>query len=258
MCTVVILRRPDHDWPVIIGANRDEMNDRPWLPPKRHWDERDHVIAGMDVLAGGTWLGVNDDGLVAAILNRRNSLGPAPGLRSRGELPLEALDHAEAAIAAKALASLEPQSYRTFNLLIADAREAFLISSEQISDHADDKQISVQPLPEGISMISAQGLNTEQSSRQKYYAKQFQIVSPPDPTTDNWAEWEQMMASRKTDPLAGPDSAMNVMTDFGFQTICSSLIALPNPQQSQQKPIWRFAVGAPDEAEFKPISTLES
>ena len=33
MCTLVILRRPGHDWPVVIAANRDEMIDRPWLTP---------------------------------------------------------------------------------------------------------------------------------------------------------------------------------------------------------------------------------
>src|SRR5437764_973522 len=97
MCTLVILRRPDHDWPVVIGANRDEMIDRPALPPGRHWPDRPEVTAGKDLLAGGSWLGLNDWGVAAAVLNRHGSLGPAPGQRSRGELVLEALDHADAA-----------------------------------------------------------------------------------------------------------------------------------------------------------------
>ena len=63
--------------------------------------------------------------MVAAVLNRVGSLGPAAGKRSRGELVLEALDHADAAAAAKALADLDPEAYRPFNLLIADARDAF-------------------------------------------------------------------------------------------------------------------------------------
>ena len=40
MCTLVILRRPGHAWPLILGANRDEMKDRPWSPPGRHWPDR--------------------------------------------------------------------------------------------------------------------------------------------------------------------------------------------------------------------------
>ena len=96
MCTLVILRRPGHDWPLLIAANRDEMGNRPWDAPGRHWPDRPHVIAGHDRTAGGSWLGVNDDRLAAAVLNRHGSLGPQDGKRSRGELPLDALDHAEA------------------------------------------------------------------------------------------------------------------------------------------------------------------
>src|SRR5215470_20330004 len=103
MCTLVILRRPDNEWPLVIGANRDEMIDRPALPPSRHWPDRPEVVAGLDRLAGGSWLGLNDWGVAAAILNRHGSLGPSPDQRSRGELVLEALDHAEATAAAEAL-----------------------------------------------------------------------------------------------------------------------------------------------------------
>src|SRR4051812_50066950 len=79
MCTLVILRRPEHDWPVVIGANRDEMIDRPAKPPGRHWPDRAEIVAGIDLLAGGSWLGVNDWGVAAAVLNRHGSLGPAAG-----------------------------------------------------------------------------------------------------------------------------------------------------------------------------------
>ena len=79
MCTVVILRRPTHEWPLILGANRDEMLIRPWKPPARHWPDRPDVMAGLDELAGGTWMGLNDTGVVACILNRHGTLGPQDG-----------------------------------------------------------------------------------------------------------------------------------------------------------------------------------
>ena len=106
MCTLVMLRRPGHPWPLLLAANRDEMHDRPSAPPARHWEDRPDVVAGLDLLGGGSWLGINDHGLVAAVMNREGSLGPAEGKRSRGELVLEALDHAEAGEAARALADL--------------------------------------------------------------------------------------------------------------------------------------------------------
>ncbi|MBC7136606.1 MAG: NRDE family protein, partial [Oceanibaculum nanhaiense] len=70
MCTVILLHRPGHDWPILIAANRDEMAGRPWQSPARHWEDRPDVTAGLDVLAGGSWLGLNDHGVAAAILNR--------------------------------------------------------------------------------------------------------------------------------------------------------------------------------------------
>ena len=48
MCTVVILRRPGHPWPIVFAANRDEMLDRPWQAPGRHWPDRPEVVAGLD------------------------------------------------------------------------------------------------------------------------------------------------------------------------------------------------------------------
>ena len=109
MCTLVMLRRPEARWPLMVAANRDELSTRPWQGPARHWPDRPEVVAGKDMTAGGSWLGVNDDGLFAAILNRPGTLGPADGKRSRGELVLEALDHAEAKVAAEALADLNPE-----------------------------------------------------------------------------------------------------------------------------------------------------
>ena len=116
MCTLVILRRPGHGWPVVLAANRDEMADRRWRPPGRHWPDRPEIVGGHDALAGGTWLGLNDQGVAAGIMNRRATLGPEAGKRSRGELVLEALDHADADAAAVALADLDGTAYRPFNM----------------------------------------------------------------------------------------------------------------------------------------------
>src|SRR5271155_4405323 len=74
MCTLVILRRPEHRWPVLIGANRDEMIDRPWQPPGRHWPDRPEVVAGLDNLAGGAGVGGNRLGGRGPLASRSNSL----------------------------------------------------------------------------------------------------------------------------------------------------------------------------------------
>src|ERR1700737_4621815 len=149
MCTLVILRRPEHRWPVLIGANRDEMVERPSRPPGRHWPDRPEVVAGLDAFAGGSWLGINDWGVAAAVLNRHGSLGPATGLRSRGELVLEALAHPAPAAPAAALSQLNTAAYRSFNLIVADNRDGFWLR------HADTGRVEIRPLKDGLSVIAS-------------------------------------------------------------------------------------------------------
>ena len=239
MCTVVILRRPGHNWPLIIAANRDEMKNRQSLIPARHWPERSHVIAGMDQKGGGTWLALGDDRLISTVLNRESSLGPSPEKRSRGELPLEAMDHAEARIAANALELLEPTSYRTFNLIIADSREAFWLRSD--AHHIDKAEI-----PEGLSMITSHDLNdTDSSERIRFYLPRFRAASPPEPEMDNWRTWETLLASTKAENDINYEGALNIETTHGFGTVSSSILALPAPARYGVKPIWRFCAGPP-------------
>jgi len=190
MCTLVILRRPEHRWPVIIGANRDEMIDRPAKAPARHWPDRAEVVGGLDLLAGGSWLGLNDWGVVAAVLNRTGSLGPAAGLRSRGELVLEALDHADAVDAAAALSYLDPGSYRSFNLIVADNRDGFWVR------HTGRGRIEARPLPDGLSMIAAGDLDELTTRRLALARPQFLAAPPPDPDRDDWGAWQDLLVER--------------------------------------------------------------
>ena len=249
MCTVVILRRPGHDWPLIFAANRDEMTDRPWLAPGRHWPDRAEVVAGQDTLAGGTWLGLNDWGVVTGVLNRPGSLGPDPALRSRGELPLEALEHAEATVAATAMAAVEQTSYRSFNLVIADSAQAFWIKSEGRG------AVSAAAIPEGVSMITAHDINDTASPRIRRFLPQFEAAAAPDPETGDWAAWQALMG--EGGPISGENSdqgAMTFATEDGFATVSSSLIALPAPGRPGVKPKWLFAPGRPDETPYEPVT----
>lgn len=246
MCTLVLLHRPDHDWPLILGANRDEMLDRPWKPPARHWPDRPNVVAGLDELAGGSWLGVNDAGVVAAVMNRVGSLGPAPDRRSRGELVLEALDYDAARDAAEALAELDPAAYRSFNLVLADRYEAFWLRNLGTEGPGS---IDVTKLPAGLSMLTAHDLNDTRSARIKNYLPQFQQARVPDPESNDWAVWARLLGDRGGN--GDVEGAMNVTTDTGFGTVCSALIALPSDVHPELKAVWRFAAGAPDRAPFE-------
>ena len=72
------------------------------------------MVAGRDRTANGTWLGLNRHGMMAAILNRHGTLGPAAGKRSRGELPLLALAQSNLDQAAAQIQKLDAGQYRSF------------------------------------------------------------------------------------------------------------------------------------------------
>lgn len=250
MCTIVVLRRPGHPWPLLLGANRDEMGNRPWLPPARHWSDRAEVRAGLDELAGGSWFGVNDQGVTAGILNRMGTLGPLAGKRSRGELVLEALDHADAALAVEALADLDGAAYRPFNLLVADDRDAFWLANR-----AESRQIAITPLPEGFSMLTAHDMNDRNSPRIGKFLPLFERADVPDPANNKWETWIALLSARsETPPDEGEDIAMNIRRPSGFGTVSSTLLALPQSSAPPGPTNWLFAAGRPDEAPFLPVA----
>ncbi|MDR3437980.1 NRDE family protein [Telmatospirillum sp.] len=246
MCTVVILRRSDHRWPILVAANRDEMAGRPWLPPGRHWDDRPNVVAGQDELAGGSWLGINDEGVVAAILNRQGTLGPEEGKRSRGELVLEALDHADAVDAAKALIHLAATAYRPFNMMIADNRDAFWLRS-------DGQTVRAAPLDDGVSMLTAFDLNDPNDPRIRAYLPKFRDSAIPDPEAGNWGEWKKLLATPAPYASTDREAGLTFQLESGFGTRSSALIALPSVDHPEIEPVFLFAPGPPDQASFRPV-----
>jgi uncharacterized protein with NRDE domain len=143
MCSIILRISPEG---VFIGANRDEMAAREWEMPAEYWPG---VMGGRDVLGGGTWMGMNRHGVMAAVLNRTGTLGPMKGKNSRGELPILALRHESAQAAANVLKELHAGAYRSFNLVIADAKDAFLLRGLEIG------KPDVSRLREGVTMITA-------------------------------------------------------------------------------------------------------
>jgi len=243
MCTVVVLCRPGEAWPVVLGANRDEKLDRAWDPPAAWWPDRPGVVGGRDRDAGGTWMAANEAGVVAAVLNRPGSLGRAPGKRSRGELPLLAVEHGTAEAAAAAIAALSAAEWRPFNMVVADRGRAFFLRGTGVG------RPEAFPLQEGVSMVTALDPNDLSSPRTARHLPRFRAAAAPDPDRDDWAGWDALLADDGFDADAGPAEALCVPPTDGFGTVCSSLLALNRGGGR----VWRFADGPPSHVPFAPL-----
>lgn len=134
MCVAAAAFRAHPRWRLVVIGNRDEFHERPTAPLAR-WPNG--VIAGRDLQAGGTWLGVNDAGRFALVTNLRVDGYPLPHLASRGALVTDWLAGREPAA---------PETMNPFNLFLADAEAA-----SHLSNHPEVRRIPLAPGIHGLS-----------------------------------------------------------------------------------------------------------
>ena len=164
MCLVFVGWRVHPRYRLVVAANRDEYHARP-TAPAAPWEEElgradgeraaaregartggaqvladlhgpagdrpaaPRILAGRDLVAGGTWLGVTADGRFAALTNVSGSTPPDPGAPSRGRLPVDFLRGALGARAYAREVSREGERYSGFNLLLADRDGAHCVTN---------------------------------------------------------------------------------------------------------------------------------
>lgn len=122
MCTLLIGYKVHPAHQLVVAANRDEFYERP-TERVHQWPEAPSLLAGRDILAGGTWLGVTKTSRFAAITNYRDLKNIKPDAPSRGALPLNFLQGDMSA--ATYLESLQPTAhlYNGYNLVVYDGQE---------------------------------------------------------------------------------------------------------------------------------------
>ena len=129
MCLIVLAWRASPKARLVVAANRDEFFAR-GAAPAAWWEDAPDVLAGRDLEAGGTWLGVTRAGRFAALTNFRDASAPKKdGAPSRGALVADFL-RGDAA-AADYVAAIQPGAgrYHGFNLLVSDGTELWSFSN---------------------------------------------------------------------------------------------------------------------------------
>ncbi len=182
-------------------------------------------------------MALSRDGVVAAVLNRQGTLGPAADKRSRGELPLMAVAHSTAVAGANAIAALDAGAWRGFNLVIADASGALFVRG------TGEGRPQIESLPAGLHMVTAHDPNDLASPRIARHLPRFRAARPPQ--AGDWQDWPALLADRAGDA----QRQINIDPRGGFGTVCASLVALP----AKAPPVWLFAAGRPHQAPFLPI-----
>ncbi len=241
MCTVIVLHRPGHAFPILLAANRDERLDRAWDPPAAWWPEHPGVVGGRDRLGGGTWMAASRAGMVAAVLNRPGSLGPAAGKRSRGGLPLLALAAGSAEAAAASIGALPAAEWRPFNMVVADRAGAWFLRG------LGEGRPDAQALAPGLHMVTAHDPNDLASPRTARHLPRFQAAPVPRPEAGDWAAWEALLAD--ADHEGSIAEALRVPPTGGFGTVSASLVAIGRDGALT----WRFAAGPAGVAPFRTV-----
>ncbi len=236
MCWIAVLFRVNAHYPLIVAANREESRSRPSQAPLR-WAGSPTIWAGRDELGGGTWLGVNATGLLAAVTNRpRADDSRDATLRSRGLLCLDTL-RCDSPRSARAffVDELAVRRYNPFNLLCASHAEGWV----------GTWQGDIRDLAPGIHVVSNFG-DVDDDTLPIVREARGRIASLD-------------LASPDIDALLGDLGSVCAQTDQPFPlcraggdygTVSSSLVAV---NAGGTVAAYRHAPGPPSEVAFAPV-----
>lgn len=156
MCLLAIANQVVPEFPLVIAANRDEYFVRPSARPAR-LDGTPVIVGGRDLRSGGTWLGVNQYGITAAVTNRHSGLPPDPALPTRGLLCIRALQATTFDQACSRVSQrLTETRMNPFNLLVATVDMACIFT---------DLDRQPQPLDPGWHVLGNQLADAQDDPR---------------------------------------------------------------------------------------------
>lgn len=230
MCTVLIAFRAFADRPLYVAANRDEKRDRPAETFALRDGGARPMLAPRDLRAGGTWIGVNDRGVVVAITNRFQA-APDPDRRSRGELVTMALEQPNVHLAVERIATLEPTDYNGFHLTIASDERAHILWN-------DSERFHQRELSPGITAVTERSFDAAESQREAWLAERLRHVSKA-------ADLDELLLYRAEDGFEG---TLVDVPELNYGTRSSTLIGLGS------QPLLMHAKGPPGRTPYHDFS----
>lgn len=161
MCLILLAWQAHPEYPLIVAANRDEFFDRP-TASAQFWPENPALLAGRDLLAGGTWLGITRSGRFAALTNYREikDRPSPPTALSRGRLVSDFLQGDGSSSAYLAALAAHADDYQAFNLICGSLADGLWYYSNRDQNGGFSAARPAKALSPGIYGLSNNLLDT--------------------------------------------------------------------------------------------------
>ena len=238
MCTLIALYRVVPGYDLIVGMNRDEDRTRPSTPPQLI-EGTPQIVAPRDARAGGTWIGVNEQGLVAALSNRRGAISTTA--KSRGLLMFEILRQPTLRAAAVDIdREVRANEYNFFNLFVA--------TRDDLRFFSYDGQVRMSRGHEGLNVLTNAGGNVEGDLKVATIHALAGAAKFPDAVAAT--RWLQSTLRHH----GGTETAALCIHGTGGGTVSSTILALHN--SSAEDHILLYADGSPSESPYRDFSQL--
>ena len=234
MCLLAVGFRCVPELPLVVAANRDERYARPTIPAAL-LDGEPRMIAGRDEEAGGTWLAVNEWGVVAGLTNQPAVGGRDMSKRSRGELPFLLARHDRAAAAAEAfVAEVNPNAYNPCSLLVGDRHS---LHSLELRDGA--ATVEVRDLEPGQYVLENRPFGIA-TAKTQYIDKRLRTALLDDGEEQLRGALEGLLADETVPPDAGfdaesrrPESLAACVCTPDYGTRSSTIVFVPDAPQHE-------------------------
>ena len=246
MCTLALFFQVFPNYPIVIAANRDEALDRPSLGPTQ-LSSSPWIYGGQDLLAGGTWLGINECGVAVGVLNRQSSAPADSSYRSRGQLCLEALQCHSAESAVNTIVAQREHCYNPFNLVISDHTAAYVVDNQT-------QTLRIHQLSPGIHIITNRAPNDLTCSRISRFLPLFTDLGHSAATStlslSNLFSALQRQMAQHAEASEEARSGLCLHMD-GYGTCSSTLLAYSHTDRCYN---YHFAPGPPCQTDYKEVS----
>jgi len=212
MCLIVLAWQARPDLPLVVAANRDEWRDRP-AEPAHWWPDHPDLLAGRDLQAGGTWMGITRSGRFAAVTNFRDPAERRSTAKSRGHLVSEFLLGGDSPARFLSEVLARARDYNGFNLILGDGASLYYYGSREgearpiepgvhgLSNHLLDE-----PWPKVVRgrmrMREALAQDDPAPALLALLSDEERVPDESLPHTGVGAEWERRLSSAL---ITGPD-----------------------------------------------------